>query len=46
MTELKKARRNLYEIIESGKREDILEASREMDKHVLRFMHIQKGRKK
>lgn len=46
MTNLKKARRNLYEVIESGKREDILEASREMDKQVLRLMYRQIERKK
>lgn len=46
MTELKKARRNLYEVIETGKTEDILEASREMDKQVLRLMHRQIKQKK
>lgn len=41
MPELKKARKVLYEVMETGSREQIVEASQEVDKLVLRLMHKQ-----
>lgn len=41
MPELKKARKELYEVIESGSREKIMEASQELDKIILRHMYKQ-----
>ena len=35
MSELKKARKELYEVIESGSREQIMEVSQDLDKIIL-----------
>lgn len=46
MTILQKARMNLYEALESGKIEEILEASRKMDKLIVHQMGRQYCKKK
>lgn len=46
MTNLQKARMNLYETMASGKTEDILKASQKLDKLVLHQMHRLYGKKK
>jgi len=45
MSELKKARMKLYEVIETGSRERIIEASRELDKIIVKHMHSQLNKK-
>lgn len=46
MIELKRARKDLYVVMGSGKHDAILEASRAMDKHVLRLMRRQQMERK
>jgi len=46
MTVLQKARMNLYEALESGSIEEILEASRKLDKLIVRQMDRQYCKKK
>lgn len=41
MTDLEKARQELYEVIESGSREQIMAASQELDKIILSHMYKQ-----
>lgn len=45
MPDLKKARRDLHEVIESGSRNEIMEASQEVDKLILRDMSKRKYKK-
>ena len=45
MTKLEKARRNLHQIIESGNREEILQASQQLDELILRQMIQQQEQK-
>ncbi|NLM11455.1 MAG: Spo0E family sporulation regulatory protein-aspartic acid phosphatase [Clostridiaceae bacterium] len=45
MSELKKARKELYEVIESGSREQIMEVSQDLDKIILRHMYNQLSKK-
>jgi len=45
MSELKKVRMKLHEIIETGSRERIMEVSRELDKIILKHMHSQINKK-
>lgn len=46
MTNLQKARMNLYETMASGNTEEILKASRKLDKLVLHQMNSLYGKKK
>lgn len=41
MSELEKTRKALYEVIETGSREQIMEVSQELDKIILRYMYNQ-----
>jgi len=41
MSELKKARKELYDVIETGTWEQIMKISQELDKIILRHMHDQ-----
>lgn len=40
MNELNTARENLYRMLESGKKEEIMEASRKLDKIILKKMIV------
>ncbi|MBP7177198.1 MAG: Spo0E family sporulation regulatory protein-aspartic acid phosphatase [Thermoclostridium sp.] len=46
MTNLQKARMNLYEAMESCKMEQILDASRKLDKLIVRQMYRRYGKKR
>ncbi|NLX77206.1 MAG: Spo0E family sporulation regulatory protein-aspartic acid phosphatase [Clostridiaceae bacterium] len=45
MSELKKVRKELHEVIETGSRKQIVEVSQELDKIILRHMYSQIGKK-
>lgn len=45
MSELKKVRMKLYQVIETGSKELIIEVSRELDKIILKHMYSQLGAK-
>ncbi|NLY18643.1 MAG: Spo0E family sporulation regulatory protein-aspartic acid phosphatase [Clostridiaceae bacterium] len=45
MKEINKARRNLYRVLESGKYEEIIKASRKLDKLILVKMKQLKNKK-
>ncbi|HEY8422908.1 MAG TPA: aspartyl-phosphate phosphatase Spo0E family protein [Thermoclostridium sp.] len=45
MSELEKARKELYKVIETGSWEQIIEVSQELDKIILMHMYSQIGKK-